>query len=560
MEVDKIHFLSDDKVIGFSGDTDICKHIVDVLQSENGSLSCDDIGEIIRRKKYELTKETGVIDDIEFILAQNTGREIKIWKLLNGVYTKQEPDKIQAIGLFHSVIPHFAVNTKTRSVGEVLQFGVDLIGWVSSIESFVGDPNNQGCNICYIDLENIRLTTERIVANKEPLKYRFSELEITQKATSLENTVQIGYISSTTSGLETSIPFLQEIIEPDLNAYASELGYNVNFKFVIDDAQGSATIHLEKVQGFKAMGIDIFIGGGWSSHAKVALSYCNDNDMLMFSPTSSSPLLAISNDNYFRLSPTDNVQVTAISKMLTSQGIKAIIILQRSDAWADGIYNYLEPHFKGEGGVIYEKIRYACEATEFSSYLQVAEIKAREAVSKYGAKHVGVQIISFDEFVTIITQAERYPTLYSLTWFGTDGSAMVQHACDNAPRQSSHLKVYSPVAAPAQSEKFTKLYDRYFALLNQPLGFYSACTYDIAWILAQSILGANSVKAHDIIPILPNIAKNYYGASGLTKLNEDGDRYGSNYQIWSYRKEGHITKPYVAGFYNMESDSIKWDL
>ncbi|MBD3172945.1 ABC transporter substrate-binding protein [Candidatus Bathyarchaeota archaeon] len=371
-------------------------------------------------------------------------------------------------------------------------------------------------------------------------------------------TIQLGYISSTTTGLETSVPHIEEMMTPDYNEFAEKIGYDIDFEYLIDDATGQAAIHLEKVQGYKSMDVNIFIGGGWSSQAQAALSYCNDNDMLMWSASSTSPLLAISDDNLYRMCPTDLVQAPAISEMLWSHGIKAIVVIQRGDAWADGIYNILEPEFQDRGGVILERIRYAAQVTEFSNYLQTAEEVVAEAVEEYGEEHVGVEIISFAEFVTMMTQAQDYPTLYSLKWFGSDGTTLSQQACDDAPEQATNLRVYSTYAAPADSEKFNDLYDRYYELVGMPYGYYTACTYDIGWLLAQTILEAQSTSALDVIPLQMRAAFNHYGASGWTRLNEDGDRYASNYQIWSYHMVDGECQPYVAGLYNGVTEQVTW--
>jgi branched-chain amino acid transport system substrate-binding protein len=238
--------------------------------------------------------------------------------------------------------------------------------------------------------------------------------------------IQLGYVSSTTVGLETTVPLVEDILTVDYNEYLDKLGMDTTMEFLIDDATGQAAVHLEKVQGYKSMDINVFIGGGWSSQAQAALSYCNDNDMLMWSSSSTSPLLAIADDNLFRMCPTDLIQAPAIAEMLWSAGIEAIILIQRGDAWADGIYNYLEPAYTAKGGVILEKIRYAGEATEFANYLQTAEDLAEDAVADYGADAVGVEIISFAEFVVMMSQASDFPTVYDLTWFGSDGTTLSQ--------------------------------------------------------------------------------------------------------------------------------------
>ena len=372
-------------------------------------------------------------------------------------------------------------------------------------------------------------------------------------------TVQIGYISSTTVGLETATPLVEDIMAVDYNEYAELLGYDIEFEYLIDDATGQATVHLEKVQGFKSMDVNLFIGGLWSSQAQAALSYCNDNDMLMWSTSSTSPLLAIGDDNLYRMCPTDLVQAPAISAMIHSMGIEAVVLIYRGDAWADGIVNYFEPEYTENGGVILEKIRYAGESTEFSNYLQTAENIVSEAVAEYGEGKVGVELIAFAEFVTMISQAQDYETLYSLPWFGSDGTVLSQQAIDDAPTQAEHLKIYSTYAAPAESELFNALYDRFYDLVSQPFGYYSACAYDVGWILTKTVTESQSTDALDIIPLQRPTAYTQWGASGWNRLNDDGDRYASNYQIWGYGDLGEGLQNVVYGLYDSTADVVTWD-
>jgi branched-chain amino acid transport system substrate-binding protein len=385
------------------------------------------------------------------------------------------------------------------------------------------------------------------------------ETETVEKIPLDGETIQLGYISSTTSGLETNQPHIEEMMVPDLNEYAAKLGYDVDFVYLIDDATSQAAVHLEKVQGFKSIGVNIFIGGGWSSQASAALSYCNDNDMLMWSASSTSPTLAIAGDNLLRMCPTDLVQAPAIVRMLESHGIKAVVTIQRGDSWADGIYNIYKPMFEEGGGVELDRIRYAAEVQEFSSYLQQAENKLSEAVDEYGKEHVAVEVIGFQEVANMIQQAVDYETVYDVVWFGSDGTALTSQIRDDSPVQAAHLKLHSTMAAPAESSKYAELYDRYWALVGQPYGYYTACTYDIGWVLAETILESQSLDAMVNMGLQATSCQNSFGASGWNKLNEDGDRYASNYQIWFYEIDDEgVGWDKVAGLYDMVTDSVTW--
>jgi branched-chain amino acid transport system substrate-binding protein len=369
--------------------------------------------------------------------------------------------------------------------------------------------------------------------------------------------IKIGYIASSTTGLETGQPLVKQIIETDMNAYAARLGYGVTFNWLVDDATGLANVHLEKVQSFKSMGVTVFMGGGWSSQASGSLSYCNENDMLMWSASSTSPLLMIPNDHLYRMCPTDLVQAPAIAEMLWSFGIKAIVVIQRGDAWADGIYNILNVEYPKKGGVILERVRYATEVTEWSSYLQTAENKLSAAVATYGMDRLAVEMISFQEGVNIVTQAKDYPTVYGVKWFGSDGSAMTQQFIDDAPTHAAKLSIYSTLAAPAASEKYSTLYARYFALVSQPFDYYSACSYDIGTVIMMTMLEKQSSAAKDIIALQSPTAYDTWGASGWCRLDANGDRYAGNYDIWGFG--GTPVTNVHFGFYNGVNGQVTWD-
>jgi len=278
----------------------------------------------------------------------------------------------------------------------------------------------------------------------------------------------------------------------------------------------------------------------------------------MISPSSSSPLLAISGDNLFRLCPNDLVQAPVIAKMLWNWGIEAIIVIQRGDPWADGLYNILEKEYPKLGGKILARVRYAAEVTEFSSYLERMEEIARDAVEEYGKEHVAIQCFSFSEIVTIVTQAKDYPTIYNLMWFGSDGTAFTQQLIDDAPEQADKLKILSTLAAPIPSSKYFDLYERYYELTNTPLSYYTAALYDIAWIYALSIIEAASTETDAIRQILPYVAENYFGVTGWCKLDVNGDRETSNYDIWGYAIIDGKCYNVKYGIYDSLKDTITW--
>jgi branched-chain amino acid transport system substrate-binding protein len=380
-------------------------------------------------------------------------------------------------------------------------------------------------------------------------------------------TIQIGNIYSDDQNLETIEPLIVDIMTPRMNAYLDLLGYDVEIEFLNDHAQETPAIHLEKVQGFHSVGVDLVIGGRWSSQAQSALGYVNENDMLLFSPSSTSPLLAIPDDNVYRMCPTDVVQSDAIAEMLDTWGIEALAVIQRVDPWADGIYNLLLGELDDRDIVSKAewRISYNPESKEFASDLQTLEGIAQDIVGEYGAERSGILVIGFSEVAIMVSQAEPYDTIYNqVRWFGTDGTAIGQRLRDDSPVQSGHLQIPSTLAAPGISPKFRELNATYFPLVGQVLGYYGATTNDIGWVLLEGVLGTQGQVAADIIPMLYTLTDNHYGASGWTKLNADGDRFPPDYEIWGYTDAGIDTEgnPVAAhthfGTYYTFDGTIEW--
>ena len=381
------------------------------------------------------------------------------------------------------------------------------------------------------------------------------------KDKSLEGKViKIGYIAPSTKILETSKPFLEQIILPDMNAYCKQMGKNVTFQFQIEDAQGEASTHLEKVFGFKKQGISVFIGGLWSSQASGSLNYADTNHMLMLSPSSTSPTLAFARDRLFRMCPADIYTVPALVEMLWSYGIRHVCFVQRGDGWGDGIKNLFESAWKEKGGdftnpvekIEWDKefrwyqgsIRYNDTTFDFSDYLAIAEQQILEAREKYSAESIGGILLSFDEAPLIISQAKEYPNVYSTKWFGADSTAKSSVILSHVSDEASQMKLYSLLPSKPDNREYRALESRYTALTGLPLTVNSflhnnldpknAYLYDSAMILMRAMLLADSDKADDIVDLLQPLCDNYYGVTGSCSLNAAGDRLPLPYDIWGY--------------------------
>ncbi|MBD3206670.1 ABC transporter substrate-binding protein [Candidatus Bathyarchaeota archaeon] len=426
-------------------------------------------------------------------------------------------------------------------LGFVLLLNMGLLTYtyraISTFNKYQGDNNP--------DLKELRERVENLTSHVEALT-KFLESKygtipslrnIDSNTPSLllkDGIVKIGVITSTSNAYDDYEKYVREIIEIDVNTYVQSLGSELDFIFEVADAQGQAARHLEIVQEMNEDGIRLIIGGMWSSQVCASRSYCYDNDIILFSPSSTSPLLSIEDDTIFRLAPTDFEQGAVIARMLESRDINAVIVIQRGDGWGDGIYKSLEIEFNKSGGVIVNRIRYRAETMDFTEYLQDAEEIAKEAVSNYGEKHVAIELISFAESVELVRQLKDYPTLYDLKWFGSDGTVHSQQMIKEVPEKASRIGLNSPVPEAEKNDRYNDLALRYKKYTGEDLNFYTACSYDIAMILAKAIVEVNTLEINALKQAIMEVSNGYRGVTGLCDLDKYGEREKASYCIYKY--------------------------
>ena len=451
------------------------------------------------------------------------------------------------------------INNFTASPSKIILLEDSTLSWsVSGATSVTIDH----------EIGSVASTGTRVVSPTETTTYT---LTATNEAGSvsaqavvmraLPRVIQIGITTASTSDLETIVPFVEEILEPDIVEYVKTRGYDYTFDFLIEDNQGMAAIALEITQSFKAMGIDLIIGHGWSSQCQAALSYVNENDMLLFSASSTSPLLAIPDDRLFRACPTVLVQAPALAQMWKTWGVEAVLTIQRADVWGDGLWNILEREWPKVGIDDLGRIRYAVGVTDFYSCLAYAEDIITAAIEKYGKEKVGMQFFSFSELSTIQTQAAEYPNLIDIIWMTTEGGGRSESMLLEAGEYATKTHHFSPMmAVDDDSIEFIEFDEKYHELTGYRADFYTAAQYDACRLLVECILETGSTEASDIAEVLIPISQDYYGLTGCMALDENGDRLPQMFDIWGFYEDPETGKYLyrVFGNYNGQKNEVDW--
>src|SRR5215831_5442110 len=181
----------------------------------------------------------------------------------------------------------------------------------------------------------------------------------------------------------------------DINSFLTTTGCDLNFTLSVKDYQLDNGMALSELQSLASQGVQVVVGPLNSGAAQYLLAYANSNHIVLISPSSTSPLLAINNDYLFRTVPNDAAQASADARMMVDRGASAVIIVQKHDAYGDGVAAATAARFTQLGGTVIDTIQYDAAATDFTSTLTILQADYNNNVARYGAGHVALDFISF---------------------------------------------------------------------------------------------------------------------------------------------------------------------
>jgi ABC-type branched-subunit amino acid transport system substrate-binding protein len=331
----------------------------------------------------------------------------------------------------------------------------------------------------------------------------------------------------------------------DINAWVqtTPLAGKVTFQQNLQDYKEDNVLTSTIMNTYLSQGIHVVVGPLNSGAAIAQLPFANSHQIVMISPSSTSPLASIPGDYLFRTPPSDAVQGQVDAAELKQSGVQDVVIVYRNDDYGLGLANSTATNFMGLGGHVEAQIPYDTTISNYVSILGSVNDAYNSAVSKYGATHVALYFISFDEFGQIATQtAANYPSLLQtpLPWFGTDGEgdeAPIVNSTYASASVATRLAASFPgfVASPlAQS-----VCARQLAVRGTLCSGYTLGDYDDMWLAALAILYCVPASHYTatqngqcIQQTLPAIAAGFNGATGVTLLNTAGDRLYASYQFF----------------------------
>ena len=372
-----------------------------------------------------------------------------------------------------------------------------------------------------------------------------------------ENTISIGALlplSGTLSSFGESAEASLTLAVDDVNNQFAKSGSSFRVGLVIEDTKTDPAVALEKLKDLSSKGIRIVIGPSTSAAVSAVKDYADENGTLIVSASSTAPSLAIPNDNVFRFVPDDTHQAEALAKQMWDEGTRVVIPIWRTDVFGDNLQSLLKEKFEKLGGKVVDGVGYKPPVGNFAASLHRINFivweqelksltsKVNEVVSQYGADKVGVYILSFDEIVPIMIQANRHQELQSVRWYGSDGSAQNEGLIKNIEAAEFSVKTnfLNPIYTVNATDSFKKLEERIVEKIHRVPRSYAEVAYDEFWVAALTLKNSVSTQQDDISSLkeaFMNTTNSYVGVTGRIELNDAGDRENGSYDFWAVRPQ-----------------------
>jgi len=354
---------------------------------------------------------------------------------------------------------------------------------------------------------------------------------------------------------------MTDIVQEEVNAYCQRLGSKYRFDFVPFPVLNTEEGVNASIYAFNELGVKMVVQDQWTVMWQDVLETIRDNDMLYIIGRDTSRITD-KLDGIYGIRPEIN-KGEYYYAITAAKDVKALVVLQWDFSPLSSVqrrsmeqqYAQALEDYEALGGVVYKKIIYPpAEAincfrdiennADFSQILVQAETAVNEALTIYGEGGVGVLVIG-DEMSPFIYQSRNMSSLMSIPWFGDTlaygcpirvGSPVSEQFGPYVERAGFYLPVESVEDQEALQSLRAKLADE-LGTDSYDFAPQETSRYDGCWLLALSVIKADSTDPKKVEAALPLVSAEYNGLNGNYAMDEKGDKISYTvdiYKVYEY--------------------------
>ena len=348
----------------------------------------------------------------------------------------------------------------------------------------------------------------------------------------------------TGQGSSSGIPMevALNLAQQDISAYFTTAGITLKTELVVVDTRTDTAEALNQMRNLWYQGIRMVIGPYSSAELAHIRNFADTHGMLIVSPSSEAVSIAIPGDNVFRFITSDAVQGKAMSKLLMEDKIRVIIPLVRNDLWGNDLLGATRSEFIRLGGMVQPPILYDPSSTGFSQALTLLDSAVAGELQHHNPNDVAVYLLTFSEGCSILAHSGSYTHLNSVYWYG--GSAFSQNASIPEDTAAARFAYTHGLPCPmfGQDESARDLWlplnDRIIQQTGYTPDVYAFTAYDALQVLVRARLTAGkNASVEQLKNVFVAEAGSYFGVTGNTGLDANGDRAYGNYDFWAVKSD-----------------------
>jgi len=340
--------------------------------------------------------------------------------------------------------------------------------------------------------------------------------------------------SSTGESMEAAL----NLAHQDINNYLTTLGSEWRFNLLFEDTQTDTLVAFQKLMDVQALGAQVVLGPYSSASLNALRQYSAEHNMMILSPSSVAPSLAIAGDNIFRLAPNDNNQGEAMTALLLSDSLDVLVPIVRNDIFGTGLLEATTQRFEQQGGTVTDAVFYDVSSQDFSAAVADLSAMAHNILQQHPAGKTGVYLISFAEGTSILHLASGDSVLQQVRWYGS--SAFANDKSLPADAEAAAFAMSHDFVCPvfgldvSAKDKWQPLIGRIQNMIHREPEIYALTAYDGLWLLTLTYL---SIGYYPDITTYKEAfiyeADVYFGVTGRTTLDDAGDRKYATYDFWA---------------------------
>jgi ABC-type branched-subunit amino acid transport system substrate-binding protein len=234
-----------------------------------------------------------------------------------------------------------------------------------------------------------------------------------------------------------------------------------------------------------------------------------------------------------------------MSKMLSEDKIRVIVPFIRDDLWGNDLIAATGADFIKTGGMVQVAVKFEPGTTDFAAVLDQLDTVVAGELTHHNPNEVAVYMLSFSEGAKIMAEAKQHAHLNNVYWYG--GSAFAQNASMLNDTNATLFSYTHGLPCPlfglddAAKNKWQPLMDRIESRISRIPDAYSFTAYDALWVMIRAYRAAgDDLSIAQLKNSIVHEASAYFGASGNTELDVNGDRAVGNYDFWAVKSDSAV--------------------